>query len=65
MVDHDFALCGTVDQIKRKMESLAQCHGDGELEWFSWLAPQGLLPWDDVRRQMETFAAEILPEFKS
>ena len=64
MVDHDFALCGTVDDVKRKMESLSQCYGDGELEWFSWLLPQGMLPWDDVRRQLETFATEIMPEFK-
>ena len=65
MVDHDFALCGTVDDIKRKMESLANCYGDGELEWFSWLTPQGLLEWDEVQWQMETFASQIMPEFKS
>ena len=63
MIDHDFALCGTVDQVKRKMDSLANCYGDGELEWFSWLLPQGMLPFDDVKRQLETFANEIMPEF--
>ena len=63
MVDHNFALCGTVDDVKRKMESIAQCYGDGELEWFSWMLPQGLVPFDDVQRQLETFATEIMPEF--
>ena len=65
MIDHDFALCGTVDDIKRKMESLAKCYGVGQLEWFSWaFLHQGFLPWDEVRWQLETFATEILPEFK-
>ncbi len=63
MVDHEFALCGTVDDIKRKMESLARCHGDGELEWFSWGFAQGFLTWDEAQSQLETFATEILPEF--
>ena len=26
--------------------------------------PQGFLPWDDVRWQLETFATEILPDCK-
>ena len=64
MVDHEYALCGTPDDIKRKMESLARCHGEGELEWFSWLTPQGLMPWDDLQRQLEIFGEEIMPEFK-
>ena len=64
MLEHDFAFCGTPDDVKRKMEPLAQCYGDGELEWFSWFTPQGLLPWDSVERQMEMFAAEVMPAFK-
>ena len=64
MVEHDFALCGTVDDVKRKMESIATCYGAGELEWFSWGVPQGFLTWDEVQWQLETFATDILPEFK-
>ena len=64
LVEHDFALCGTVDDIKRKMESIARCHGDGKLEWFSWGFPQGLMTWDEAQWQLETFGGEILPEFK-
>jgi alkanesulfonate monooxygenase SsuD/methylene tetrahydromethanopterin reductase-like flavin-dependent oxidoreductase (luciferase family) len=63
MVDHDFALCGTVDDVKRKIESIAKCYGNGELEWFSWLLPQGMLPFDEVQRQLEIFATQIMPEF--
>ena len=64
MVDHQFALCGTPDDIKRQMESLARCHGEGELAWFSWLTPQGLMPFDDLQRQMEIFAEKVMPAFK-
>ena len=63
MVDHGYALCGTVDQVKARMESLARCHGDGELEWFSWGIPQGFMSWDEARWQLETFATHIMPEF--
>jgi alkanesulfonate monooxygenase SsuD/methylene tetrahydromethanopterin reductase-like flavin-dependent oxidoreductase (luciferase family) len=63
MVDHQFALCGTVDDVKRQMESLARCHGEGELSWFSWLTPQGLMPWDKLQRQVEIFGEKIMPEF--
>ena len=63
MVEHDYALCGTVDDIKRKMEKLVKCYGDGQLEWFSWGLPQGLMGRDDMRRQLKLFAEHILPEF--
>ena len=64
MVDHKYALCGTVDDIKRKMEKIATCYGEGELEWFGWGFPQGFLSWDEAEYQLETFGNEILPEFK-
>ena len=64
MVDHDYALCGTVDDIKRKMESISRCYTDGDLEWFGWSFPQGFLTWDEAQWQIETFGREILPEFK-
>ena len=63
MIDHDYALCGTIDDVKRGMERLVKCHGDGNLEWFSWGLPQGLMSKDDMRRQLELFAEHILPEF--
>jgi alkanesulfonate monooxygenase SsuD/methylene tetrahydromethanopterin reductase-like flavin-dependent oxidoreductase (luciferase family) len=64
MIDHEYALCGTVDDIKRKLDSLARCHGNGELEWLGWGFPQGFLTWDEAQWQLETFATQILPEFK-
>ena len=64
MVDHDYVLCGTVDQVKAKIESLATCHGGGELEWFGWSMGQGFMPLDQAQRQIELFANHIMPEFK-
>ena len=64
MVEHDSAICGTVDDVKRKLERLVRCYQDGELEWFSWSLPQGLMSWDEMRRQLELFGEHILPEFR-
>jgi alkanesulfonate monooxygenase SsuD/methylene tetrahydromethanopterin reductase-like flavin-dependent oxidoreductase (luciferase family) len=63
-VEDGYALCGTPDQVKRQVESLARCHGDGALEWLSWnFFYQGLEPWDVQERQIEYFAKHIIPEF--
>ena len=35
----------------------------GNLEWFAWYFDQGLMSWDDARRQLELFARHIIPEF--
>ena len=59
-----YALAGTVDQVKRDIEAVSTVHGAGELEWFSWFFDQGLLSFDDARRQLEIFAEHIIPEFK-
>ena len=66
LIDQGIALVGTVDQVKRQLESLAKCHADGALEWFDWeLCQQGVLPIEVVLEQMEIFGTRILPEFKS
>jgi alkanesulfonate monooxygenase SsuD/methylene tetrahydromethanopterin reductase-like flavin-dependent oxidoreductase (luciferase family) len=58
-----YGLAGTVDDIKREMEQLHRIHADGELEWFTLLLDQGLMPFDEVREQLELFAEHIMPEF--
>lgn len=63
--DTKYGLAGTVDDIKREIETLATIHGnDGELEWFSWFFDQGLMPIDEAKRQLEIFAEHIIPEFR-
>ena len=61
MVESKYALVGTVDDIKRELEAL---HKNSNVEWFGWFFDQGLMPWDETKRQLELFGKEILPEFK-
>ena len=61
MVDSEYALVGTPDDIKRKVEALLK---NGNAEWFGWYFDQGLLPWHETERQFELFARHIVPEFR-
>ncbi len=61
MVESKYALVGTVDDVKRELEAL---HKNSSIEWFGWFFDQGLMPWDEAKRQLELFGSEILPEFK-
>jgi alkanesulfonate monooxygenase SsuD/methylene tetrahydromethanopterin reductase-like flavin-dependent oxidoreductase (luciferase family) len=57
-------ICGTPDDVKRKIEDVATCHGDGNLEYFSWqLLTQGIAPLEVTRQQLELFGKHIIPEF--
>jgi alkanesulfonate monooxygenase SsuD/methylene tetrahydromethanopterin reductase-like flavin-dependent oxidoreductase (luciferase family) len=57
-------ICGTTDDVKRKIEDVATCHGDGNLEYFSWqLLTQGIAPHEVTREQLELFGKHIVPEF--
>jgi alkanesulfonate monooxygenase SsuD/methylene tetrahydromethanopterin reductase-like flavin-dependent oxidoreductase (luciferase family) len=58
-----YALAGTVDQVKREIESLQKIGGDGELEWFGWFFDQGFMSLDQEMRQIELFSKHIIPAF--
>lgn len=65
MVEFGYQLCGTVDDVKRQMEALARCHGDGDLAWLSWnFFYQGTVPWEIQEQQLELFVTKVWPEFK-
>lgn len=69
MIDKGQLLCGTPDEVKRQMEGLHRCHGDGEsegeLEWLVWqFFAQGTVSYDVQQRQLELFATKVWPEFK-
>jgi alkanesulfonate monooxygenase SsuD/methylene tetrahydromethanopterin reductase-like flavin-dependent oxidoreductase (luciferase family) len=64
LIEHQFALVGTVDDIKRQMESLARCHDNGELEWFTFQLDQGYMPIEEAMDQLEIFGTKIMPEFQ-
>jgi hypothetical protein len=61
MIEAKYALVGTVDDIKRDIDSLVK---DTNAEWFGWYFDQGMMSWDETRRQLESFA-KIIPEFKN
>lgn len=61
MVESKYALVGTVDTVKRELEAL---YKNSKVEWFGWFFDQGLMPWDETKRQLEIFGKEILPEFR-
>jgi hypothetical protein len=59
-----YGLAGTVDQVKREIESLQKIGGIGILEWFGWFFDQGFMSWDEEVRQIELFAKHIIPAFR-
>jgi alkanesulfonate monooxygenase SsuD/methylene tetrahydromethanopterin reductase-like flavin-dependent oxidoreductase (luciferase family) len=60
MVECKFELVGTVDDIKREMESMVK---NTNLEWFGWYFDQGVMSWDEQRRQLDLFA-KVMPDFR-
>ena len=68
LIEHEFALVGTVDDIKRQLDSLVRCHDSGnlgDLEWFTYQLDQGYMPIDEAMDQLEIFGTKIMPEFQS
>lgn len=61
MVDARFAIVGTIDDVKRQIAELQE---DVNPEWFGWYLDQGLMPPEQLNRQLELFAQEIMPTFK-
>ena len=60
MIEAKFELVGTVDDIKREMSAMVENSG---LEWFGWYFDQGVMSWDEQRRQLDFFRP-VLEEFK-
>src|SRR5262245_3782465 len=59
-----YGLAGTVDQIKKEIESLRAIGGGGDLEWFGWFFDQGLMPWGGEVREIAVFDKHIIPVFR-
>ena len=59
MIEAKFEMIGTVDDIKREVAAMIENAG---VEWFGWYFDQGVMSWDDQRRQMELFA-RVVEEF--
>jgi len=61
MIEAKYALVGTVDDMKRELDALRK---NTNVEWFGWYFDQGLISWDETKRQLELFATKVMPEFK-
>lgn len=63
MAEVELALVGGPDDVKRGIENMLKLIPD--LEWFGLFmqGQQGVAPLDEVKRNLETFAAEVIPEF--
>ena len=59
-----YGLAGTVDQVKAEMAALRSIGGDGDLEWFGWFFDQGLMPFDEQKRQLEQFGEHVVRRFR-
>lgn len=58
LIEHEFALVGPVDEIKRQLESLSQCRDNanhGSLEWFNWQRDQGYMLLEETMAKLEIF----------
>ena len=64
LVDQEYGIVGTVDDVKKKIESVSRCHANGELEWFGLLVDQGMYPLEEVLEQVEWFGTKVMPEFQ-
>ncbi len=61
MVEARFAIVGTVDQVKRQIAELRE---EINPDWFGWYLDQGLMPEDQLRRQLDLFTQKVLPTFE-
>lgn len=61
MVEARFAIVGTPDQVR---EQIAELRDDFNPEWFGWYFDQGLMPQAELLRQLDTFARDVMPEFR-
>ena len=60
MIDAGWALAGTNSDIRRQMDALIEA---GNPEWFVWQGDQGLLPIEEVKRNIRKIGEEILPHY--
>jgi len=60
MIDAGWALAGSNYDIRKQMDALVEA---GNPEWFVWQGDQGLLPLEEVKRNIRKIGEEILPHY--
>ncbi len=61
MRQSQYVYAGSVDAVTAGIDALVEAANP---EWFAWLFDQGLLPRAELRKQLETFGAHVLPRYK-
>lgn len=56
-----YIYAGSVDAVREGMDELVE---SANPEWFAWLFDQGLLPRQELRKQLEIFGTHILPRYR-
>jgi alkanesulfonate monooxygenase SsuD/methylene tetrahydromethanopterin reductase-like flavin-dependent oxidoreductase (luciferase family) len=56
-----YLYAGSVNAVIDGIDELVEAANP---EWFAWLFDQGLLPRTELRKQLETFGAQVLPRYK-
>ncbi|MSQ47173.1 MAG: LLM class flavin-dependent oxidoreductase [Deltaproteobacteria bacterium] len=56
-----YIYAGSVDAVREGMDELVE---SANPEWFAWLLDQGLLPRQELRKQLEIFGTHILPRYR-
>ena len=56
-----YIYAGSVNAVREGMDELVE---SANPEWFAWLLDQGLLPRQELRKQLETFGTHILPRYR-
>jgi alkanesulfonate monooxygenase SsuD/methylene tetrahydromethanopterin reductase-like flavin-dependent oxidoreductase (luciferase family) len=56
-----YLYAGSVNTVIDGIDELVEAANP---EWFAWLFDQGLLPRRELRKQLETFGAQVLPRYK-
>jgi len=65
MVRTRYAYAGTPEQVTKGIADLRSIHESrGDLEWFGWFFDQGLMPFDEQKRQLEQFGEHIARRFR-
>ena len=56
-----YLYAGSVNAVTDGIDELVEAANP---EWFAWLFDQGLLPRAELKKQLETFGAHVLPRYK-
>jgi alkanesulfonate monooxygenase SsuD/methylene tetrahydromethanopterin reductase-like flavin-dependent oxidoreductase (luciferase family) len=65
MIEAGAVCLGTAGDVAAQLDEIRRCYRDGDLEWLMWeFFQQGTLPLEEQRRQLEVFAADVLPSLR-